>query len=127
MNAIDVLRGHKNFAVIGATNNQEKYGYKIFQCLKDLGKNVYGISPVYRDIEGTPTYPDLSAVKNKIDVAVFVVSPKFGVDYVKECQKLKIEHIWLQPGTYNDELISMIKEAKINYYLNCVLVESQNI
>ena len=29
MNAIDVLRDHKNFAVIGATNNQEKYGYKI--------------------------------------------------------------------------------------------------
>lgn len=127
MNAKDILTNYQNFAVIGVTNNQEKYGYKIYQRLKNIGKTVYGISPVYKDIEGTLTYPNLSAINNRIDVAIFVVNPKFGIDYVKECQKLGIKHIWLQPGTYNDDLISMIKDAKINYYPNCVLLESQNM
>lgn len=127
MNAKDVLTNYQNFAVIGVTNNPEKYGYKIYQCLKNIGKTVYGISPFYKDIEGISTYPNLLAINNKIDVAVFIVNPKFGIDYVKECQKLEIEHIWLQPGTYNDELVSMIEDAKINHYLNCVLLESQNM
>lgn len=36
MNAVDVLRDHKNFAVIGATDNQEKYGYKIISMFKKI-------------------------------------------------------------------------------------------
>ena len=127
MNAKDVLINYQNFAVIGVTNNPDKYGYKIYQRLKQLNKTVYGISPIHKDIDGTITYPNLSAVNKKIDVAVFVVNPKLGVEYVKECQKLGINHIWLQPGTYDDILISLIKDTNTNYYLNCVLVESQNI
>ena len=30
MNAVDVLRDHKNFAVIGATDNQENLAIKYF-------------------------------------------------------------------------------------------------
>lgn len=127
MNARDLLINYQNFAVIGVTNNQDKYGYKIYQRLKQLGKTVDGVSPIYKDIEGTPTFPNLTAINHQIDVVVFVVSPKFGQEYVKECQKLNIEHIWLQPGTYDDKLISLIKESKIKYYPNCVLVESQTL
>lgn len=127
MNAKNVLKDHQNFAVIGVTNNHDKYGYKIYQRLKQLNKTVYGISPIYKEIEGTITYPSLSAVNKKIDVAVFVVNPKFSIEYIKECQKLKINHIWLQPGTYDDTLISLLKDSNINYYLNCVLVESEDI
>lgn len=127
MDAKNVLINYQNFAVIGVTNNHDKYGYKIFQRLKQLNKTIYGISPIYKDIDGIATYSSLSEVNKKIDVAVFVVNPQLGIKYVKECQKLKINHIWLQPGTYNDKLISIIKDASITYYPNCILVESQDI
>ena len=58
---------------------------------------------------------------------MFVVSPKFGIDYIKECNQLNIKHIWLQLGTYNDDLISLINENNLNYYQNCVLIESQDL
>ena len=127
MKAKDILINKQSFAVIGVTNNQDKYGYKIFKRLNELNKTVYGISPIYKDIEGTPAFPNLTVVNKTIDVAVFVVSPKYGYDYVKECVDLGIHHIWLQPGTYDEQLISLIKEAGINYYQNCVLVESQDM
>lgn len=127
MEAKDVLKNFQNFAIIGVTNNHDKFGYKIYHRLKELGKNIYGVSPIYKDIEGTPTYDNLKAINNNIDVAVFVVSPKFGSEYVKECKDLNIEHIWLQPGTYNDELINLIKANDLNYYQNCVLVESKDL
>ena len=127
MEAKDVLKNYQNFAVIGVTTNHEKYGYKIFKCLKELGKTVYGVSPIYKEIDGEATFPNLSAIKNPVDVAVFVVSPKFGSDYVKECSSLNIEKIWLQPGTYDDNLMQEIKDLKLEYYQNCVLVESDNL
>lgn len=127
MNAKEILTNFQNFAVIGVTTNHEKYGYKIYHRLKQLGKTVYAISPIYNNIDGVNTYPNLSAIKEKIDVAVFVVSPKFGLNYIKECQILEIKHIWLQPGTYDDNLLSTIKAANISSYPNCVLVESQEL
>lgn len=86
MNAKDVLTNHQNFAVTGVTNSQEKYGYKIYQCLKNIGKTVYAISPLYKNIEEIPTYPNLSAINNKIDTAVFVVNPKLRLIMLKNAK-----------------------------------------
>lgn len=127
MEAKEILLNKQNFAVIGVTTNQEKYGYKIYQRLKKLNKNVYGVSPIYNELNGEMIYPNLSSIDNQIDVAVFVVNPKIALIYIEECKKLKIKHIWLQPDTYDDNLIKIIKESKLNYYLNCVLVESENM
>ena len=127
MNPKDILEKYYHFAVVGVTPNQEKYGYKIYQRLKKLNKNVYGVSPIYNELNGEMIYPNLSSIDNQIDVAVFVVNPKIALIYIEECKKLKIKHIWLQPGTYDDNLIKIIKESKLNYYLNCVLVESENM
>lgn len=127
MEAKEILLNKQNFAVIGVTTNQEKYGYKIYQRLKKLNKNVYGVSPIYNELNGETIYPNLSSIDNQIDVAVFVVNPKIALIYIEECKKLKIKHIWSQPGTYDDNLIKIIKESKLNYYLNCVLVESENM
>lgn len=125
MLAREVLKNSNSFAVIGVTTNEEKYGYRIYKYLKEINKTVYGVSPIYDEVDGDTTYPNLKAIQGKVDVAVFVVSPKFGMDYVKECIDLGIEHIWLQPGTYDNELIALIKENNLNHYLNCVLVEGQ--
>lgn len=127
MSPKDILINSQNFAVIGVTTNPEKYGYKIYQRLKALNKTVYGISPVYPMVDNDLTYPNLSAVDKPIDVAVFIVSPKFGLEYLDECQKLGITNIWLQPGTYDDNLINIIITNNFTYYQNCILIESQDI
>lgn len=127
MDAIEVLKTYQNFAVIGVTNNPDKYGYKIYQRLIELGKTVYGISPIYKEIDGTAIFPDLDSVNQEIDVAVFVVSPKYGYDYVTACKALNVKHIWLQPGTYDEMLMEIINDNQLSYYQNCVLVESRNL
>lgn len=127
MNAKEILTNKQNFAVIGISPNKDKYSYQIYQRLKKLGKNVYGVSPLYQEIDNDIIYPDLLNINKPIDVAVFIVNSKIGVKYIEECKKLNINHIWLQPGTYDDNLISIIEKDNLNYYLNCVLVESNDM
>ncbi|MDH5680376.1 MAG: CoA-binding protein, partial [Spirochaetota bacterium] len=40
------------FAVVGASPNTEKYGYKIYKHLQSLGKKVYPVHPAAREIDG---------------------------------------------------------------------------
>ena len=42
----------KVWAVIGATDKTEKFGYKIYKCLKDHGYEVYPVNPNVAEIDG---------------------------------------------------------------------------
>lgn len=117
------LLSQKNIAVIGVTLNKEKYGYQIYQCLKQNHFNTYGVSIKYKEIDHDSLYPNLESIPTKIDLAVFVVAKKYGYAYVDACHKLHISTIWLQPGTYDQELLDYIHSLGIQTIEDCVLVQ----
>ena len=41
MNPKDILNMYYHFAVVGVSQNKEKYGYKIFKRLLEKNKQVY--------------------------------------------------------------------------------------
>lgn len=112
----------KTWAVVGATENQEKYGYKIYQKLKSRGYKVYPVNPNYSEIEGDKCYSNLSELPEVPDVIDMVVAPRHGIKVVEEAARLGIKNIWLQPGTVNDELLKLAEEKGINTVQACVLV-----
>lgn len=124
MNVQEILGTYKNYAVIGVTNDPEKYGYKIFKRLLDLGYTTYGVSPKYQNVLQQELYSNLLSINKKIDVVVFVVSPKYGLEYIEQCKQLGIQHLWLQPGTYDETFLKTIKENQMNSYQNCILIET---
>ncbi|WP_058486797.1 CoA-binding protein [Defluviitalea phaphyphila] len=116
------LMKKKVWAVVGATIDKEKYGYKIYKELKEAGYKVYPISPKYEEIDGDKVYKSLSDLPEKPEVVDFVVNPKIGIGVVEECAKLGIKNIWLQPGTVSEDLLNLAKEKGINAVEACVLV-----
>jgi len=117
------MLGMKTWAVIGASENKEKFGWKIYKKLKDNGYKVFPISPNYETIDGDKCYKNLSELPEKPDVIDMVISPKYGMNTINEASELGIKYIWLQPGTYNDELLALIEEKGLNSVKACVLVE----
>lgn len=127
MESIEILRKYTNYAVIGVTTDHEKYGYKVYKKLQEIGKKVYGISPIYQEIEGQKVYKSLMDIEPPVDVVVFVVNKKYGMDYIKELRGLGIKYAWMQPGTYDDDLLDAFHEQGIDTILDCVLVRSKNL
>lgn len=121
MDHLELLLSSKKVAVIGVTPNEEKYGFKIYRCLKEHHFETFGISPLYDNILGDKIYKNLSQLPVKPDLVVFVVSPKYGYDYVKECLSLNISPIWLQPGTYDEPFIQYLENHHMTYIQDCVL------
>lgn len=116
---------NKNFtyALIGASNNKEKYGNVILLNLKEAGYNVVPINPKEELIEGLKAYPNLQAYKDNIDVVVFVVPPSITLSVLKSLPQ-NIDKVWMQPGSSNEECVVYCKEHKLHTIHDmCVMVE----
>ncbi|MCF8000911.1 MAG: CoA-binding protein [Halanaerobiales bacterium] len=110
----------KNWAVVGATDKEEKYGYKIVKKLNEHNYNVYPINPSLDEIDGIKVYDNLSEIEDDIDVVDIVVNPQIGKHVMKEVNKLGIKYVWLQPGTRSDEIREYAKENDIKTVESCI-------
>lgn len=126
MKAKELLNIYRNYAVIGVSENQEKYGYKIFKQLKEKGYQVFGVSPIYHEVDGIKLYPNLESIPSPIDVVVFVVSPKHVSYYIDEMRNIGIGYAWMQPGTYDDTTLDYIESHGIKVIKDCILLQLKN-
>ena len=112
----------KVWAVIGANSNPEKYGNMIYKKLKNYGYTVYPVNPNFEEIEGDKCYKNLSSLPETPEVIDMVVSPKRGKEVIEEAAKVGVKYVWLQPGTYDNTIMDLIKEKGLNAVQACVLV-----
>ncbi|MGD9129580.1 MAG: CoA-binding protein [Candidatus Woesebacteria bacterium] len=114
----------KIFALVGASANPEKYGYKILKDLTDAGFNVIPINLKEKKILGQKVYAHLSDVKDKIEMVIFVVPPAVTERVLTEVKKLGIKKVWLQPGSESEKAISFCQKNQIEVvHDRCVMVE----
>ena len=104
----------KRFAVVGATDNREKYGNQIFKNLKGRGYEVYPVNPRMEELEGVKCYASLDDIPVKVDVVDFVVPPAVTEAILKDCKRLGLDRIWLQPGSENEAAIAYCHENNLN-------------
>lgn len=113
------------YAVIGATQNQEKYGYKVFVDLKKKGYQVIPVNPNYEEILGVKCYPDLISLDERPDVVVLVVGEKNALKVVQDCVELDLDKIWFQPGSEYEEAVNLAQDAGFEIIIGeCIIVET---
>lgn len=115
----------KIWAVVGANQNQDKYGNMIYRKLRAKGYEVYAVNPLYQTVEGDSCYPDLSSLPKIPDVIDMVVTPKRAKPVIEEAAKLGIRYVWFQPGTYDSEVLGLAAELGLETVQACVLVATR--
>jgi predicted CoA-binding protein len=103
----------RRFAIVGATDNPRKYGYHIFCNLRNRGYEVYPVNPRLDELEGIKCYPSLADIPIKVDVVDFVVPPKVTYQILRECKRLGLNRIWLQPGSESEAAIAFCKDNNL--------------
>ncbi|MCD6126772.1 MAG: CoA-binding protein [Methanomicrobia archaeon] len=110
----DFLDRKNKIAVIGVSNNHEKWGYKVYRSLKNSGFKVYPVNPKHEKIDSDRCYPDLRSIPEKIDEVITVVPPEITENVVKRCKELGIGKVWMQPGSESEDAIRFCEENGIN-------------
>jgi len=113
-----------NYAIIGASNNQEKYWYIVSKDLIDAGYKVFLVNPKENKILWQKIFSSINEIPQKIDVAIFIVPPKIWESEIVKVQKLWIKKVRLQPWAENDKIIKFCQENNIDCIHNaCIMIQ----
>ena len=124
----DFINKDFNYAIVGATANKNKYGYKVFVDLKNKGFKVVPVNPKYEEVAGAPCSPDLISLEERPDVVVLIVGQENAKKVVKECRDLNLNRLWFQPGSEFRDAMNMAKSAGYKIMVDkCIMQETENL
>jgi len=93
------------FAVVGASDNRAKYGNKVLRCYLQHERAAVAVHPRLTEVEGVPAFADLSSIPT-LPAAVSIITPPAVTRRVlDEAHELGIQHIWLQPGAEDADVL----------------------
>lgn len=112
------------YALVGASADKTKYGYKILNDVNDAGFKIIPVNLNEKKILDLKVYRSLTDIKETIDVVIFVVPPTITEHILKEVHLLKIKNVWLQPGSESKNAIDYCSKNKITCMHDiCIMIE----
>ncbi len=113
-------------ALVGATDNESKYGHTIFVDLKRKGYRVYPVNLRRDTVQGEKAYSRLADIPEPPTIVNFVIPPRFTLHVLKQCLELGLMNVFIQPGAESPEVMEFIQENGFNYLANaCIMVETR--
>lgn len=113
-------------AVVGATDNPDKFGHKIYRDLKHKGYRLFPVNPNRPSVDGDRAYANLRALPQAPDIVNLVVPPEVSLHTAIECLKLGIDNLWLQPGAESPEVLAFLRDNGFNYLSGaCIMIKTR--
>jgi predicted CoA-binding protein len=109
-------------AVLGASDNPERYSHRAVLLLKEKGYTVIPVHPSVQKIEGIPVTPAIKLIKESIDTVSVYLGPQTVAVYIKDIIALKPKRVIMNPGAESDELEKALKANNITCQRACTLV-----
>ncbi|MCJ7780995.1 MAG: CoA-binding protein [Acidimicrobiia bacterium] len=128
MDTISTLlnEGDPVVAVVGATDNPQKFGNRIYRDLKGKGFRVYPVNPSRDTVDGDLSYARLSDLPEKPDIINFVVPPTRTLRVLEQAKELGFTTVWIQPGAENETVKAYLEEHGFEYLVNaCIMVRAR--
>ena len=102
----------RTIAVIGASHNKNKIGYKITENIIQGGYTgkVYPINPKGGEILGVPVYKTVGEVEDEIDIAFISIPGKSVFDAVKDCAQKGVKFLPIISSGFSE--VGNTKEEK---------------
>ena len=85
----------QSIAVIGASHDTSKIGFKVVQNIvqNGYGGQVYPVNPQGGEVLGLKAYRSVEEIDGEIDVASVVIPARFVFDAVKSCARKKVKYL----------------------------------
>jgi len=112
------------YVVLGRAEKfrQKRHAYRVWKTLKSFGCIVHVVAPDLKSWEGSKVYPNLAALKSKIDVIVPCVLPEKIPNFVEEAAVAGATHIWFQEKTWTPEFQEQCDALGMVAVRGCVLL-----
>ncbi len=91
--SLDAIFMPRSVAIIGASNNRERWGYGTMFNMLAAGYRhaLYPINPNEQEVQGVTSYRSLSDVPAEIDLAIIVVNAAAVPEILRECIQKRVK------------------------------------
>lgn len=128
----------KTVAIIGASSNPNKDGYKILKnMIHNFNGSIYPINPNATEICGLKSYKNVLDVPSNIDLAIIFVNASIVENVLIECIKKGIKNVIIESSGFaevskegkelQDRIVQLAKEHNVRLWgPNCTGIVSSN-
>lgn len=129
----------RQYAVVGASNSQHKYGYIITKWYVDRGLNVVPVNPSAVLVLDRPTEKSITSVLHELPDTTndglsisFVTPPSVSILVIEEMSRISnvktlVRGLWFQPGSYDSDVILAVQECGLSELMvplgECILIK----
>ena len=109
-------------AVLGASDNPERYSYQAVKLLGEKGHEVFPINPSLKEIDGLKVFSSLKGLPKSIHTLSIYLSKAVSSKLTGEILESKPKRIIFNPGAENPELMAAASKNGIQAIEACTLV-----
>ncbi|HEU4418954.1 MAG TPA: CoA-binding protein [Planctomycetota bacterium] len=112
------------FAVVGASQDRNKYGNKVLRCYLQHGLPVVAVNPKLETVEGVRCHASLAAVPGPARAVSVIAPPAAASAIVADALLAGVKHLWFQPGAEDATAVETATKAGIEViaFGPCLLV-----
>jgi predicted CoA-binding protein len=112
----------KTVAIIGASNEPNKFGNKAVRAFVAKGYTVFPVNPNETEIEGLLVYRNIREVPERPAMVSVYVPPPVLLKLLPEIAAKGCDELWLNPGTESDAVLAEAERLGLNVIQACSIV-----
>jgi predicted CoA-binding protein len=116
----------RTIAVVGLSSDPLRPSNGVAAFMKSKGYRIIPVNPNEREVFGEKSYPNLSAVDEKIDLVVVFRPPDEAGKAVDEAIKIGAKAVWMQEGITDNAAAERAKEAGLLVVMNRCWLKDYN-
>lgn len=114
--------GGHTVAVLGASDNPDRYAFKAVELLRQHGHTVFPVTPKPISLPGLTVYSSIADVPRPIDTVTVYVNPRLLADVLPDLLAARPARVIFNPGAESSEADAALREAGITTEAACTLV-----
>ena len=112
----------QTIAIIGASNNRQKFGNKAVRAFISQGYRVYPVNPHETEVEGLPAFASIGKVPVRPQKVSLYVPPEVVLQLLDDIAAKGCDELWLNPGTESEEVLNKAEQLGLNVIQACSIL-----
>ena len=112
----------KTVAVLGASNDRNKFGNKAVRAYHQQGFTVFPVNPNESRIESLPCFASIREVPTRPNLVSVYLPPPVLLKVLPDIATVGCDELWLNPGTESAEVLAAAAKLGLNVVQACSIL-----
>jgi predicted CoA-binding protein len=110
-----IVKEAETVAVVGLSNDPEKYSHEVGRYLKEQGYRIIPVNPTEEEVIGERAYDTVDQIPERVDVVDVFLPPEKTSEIAEDAVRAGAKALWLQEGIENAEARRIAEEGGLAY------------